>query len=75
MASGVYSSFKGNLMKKQVNLDSGGDTIKVALYNNSHTFTATDTTYTTTYELAAAGNYSQGGATLASPVGYSRSDN
>lgn len=63
MASGIYNRFKANLMNKVVDLEA--DTIKVALYDNSHAFTATDTTYTTTNELATAGNYTQGGATLA----------
>lgn len=65
MASGMYSSFKTGLMKKLYNIDTAGDTIKVALYDNSHSFTAADTTYTTANELATAGGYTQGGATLA----------
>jgi hypothetical protein len=67
MASGIHNVFKGNLMKKQVNLDTGGDTIKVALYDSNHAFTAGDTAYTTTNELTTAGasNYVVGGATLA----------
>ena len=63
MASGIYTIFKANLMNKIVDLE--GDTIKVALYDDSHSFTATDDDYTTTNELAAAGGYTQGGATLA----------
>ena len=63
MASGIYNRFKANLMNKEVDLEA--DTIKVALYNNSHSFTATDTDYTTTNELATAGGYTQGGAALA----------
>jgi len=63
MASGIYSRFKANLMNKVVDLEA--DTIKVALYDNSHSFTATDTDYTTTNELATTGGYTQGGATLA----------
>jgi hypothetical protein len=68
MASGIYNVFKGNLMKKEVNLHTGGDTIKVALYNSTHAFASADTAYTTTYELTTAGssNYTVGGATLAS---------
>ena len=62
MASGIYNRLKANLMNKEVDLES--DTIQVSLYNDSHSFTATDTTYTTTNELATAGNYTQGGATL-----------
>ena len=64
MASGIYNIFKGNLMNKIVDLE--GDTIKVALYDNSHAFTAGDITYVTTNELATTGGYTQAGATLAS---------
>ena len=63
MASGIYNRFKANLMNKVVDLEA--DVIKVALYDNSHAFTATDTDYTTTNELATAGGYTQGGVTLA----------
>jgi hypothetical protein len=63
MASGIYNRFKANLMNKEVDLEA--DTIKIALYDNSHSFTATDHTYSTTNELATAGGYTQGGATLA----------
>ena len=63
MSSGIYNRFKANLMNKVVDLEA--DTIKVALYDNSHSFTATDTDYTTTNELATAGGYTQAGATLA----------
>lgn len=65
MASGIYVVAKGDLMTGAINLGDGGDTIKVALYDDSHAFTATDTAYTTTNELATAGGYTQGGATLA----------
>lgn len=58
MASGVYNVFKGNLMNKVVDLEA--DDIYVALYDNSHAFTATDTDYTTTNELSTAGGYTQG---------------
>ena len=64
MASGIYSRFKANLMNKVVDLE--GDTIKVTLYDNSHSFTASDTDYTTNNELATTGGYTQGGKTLAS---------
>ena len=63
MASGIYNRFKADLMNKVVDLEA--DTINVALYDNSHAFTAADTTYTTTNELATAGGYTQGGAALA----------
>lgn len=64
MASGIYNRFKANLMNKVVDLEA--DTIKVTLYDNSHSFTASDTDYTTDNELATTGGYTQGGNTLAS---------
>ena len=63
MASGLYNKFKANLMNKIVDLE--GDTVKVALYDNSHAFAAGDVTYVTTNELATTGGYTQAGATLA----------
>jgi len=64
MASGIYNRFKANIFNKIVDLE--GDTINVSLYDDSHSFTATDTVYTTTNELATAGGYTQGGKALAS---------
>ena len=63
MASGVYNRFKANLMNKVVDLEA--DTIIIALYDDSHSFTATDTDYTTTNELATAGGYTRGDKELA----------
>ena len=63
MASGIYNRFKANLMNKVVDLEA--DTIIVSLYDNSHAFTATDTDYTTTNELASTGGYTQGTKALA----------
>lgn len=62
MASGIYNRFKANLMNKIVDLEA--DTINVALYDNSHAFSAGDTVYTVTNELATAGGYTQGGQAL-----------
>ncbi len=64
MASGIYSRFKANLMNKVVDLEA--DVIKIALYDTNHSFTASDTDYTTDNELAATGGYSTGGNTLGS---------
>ena len=50
-------------MNKVVDLEA--DTIKVALYDNSHAFNAAHTDYTTDNELATAGGYTQAGVTLA----------
>lgn len=62
MASGIYNKFKENLMNKLIDLES--DTIKVALYDNSFSFLATETTYDTTNELPTATGYTQGGKEL-----------
>ena len=62
MASGIYNRFKANVFNKEVDLEA--DTIKVALYNNTHVFTATDNVYTATDEITGTG-YTAGGAALA----------
>ncbi len=63
MASGIYNRFKANLMNGAVDLEA--DTINVSLYDTNHSFTATDTDYTTDNELTTTGGYTQGGMTLA----------
>lgn len=65
MASGIYSVAKGDLLEGAIHLGDAGDTIKVALYDNSHAFTATDTVYTATNELATAGGYTRDDKVLA----------
>lgn len=42
----------------------GGDTFKLALYDNSASFTAATTAYTATNEVGNSGTYSAGGGTL-----------
>jgi hypothetical protein len=64
MASGIYNVFKGKLMEKALDLGDEGDTIKVALYDGSHAFTATDTVYTATNELATENGYTRDDKTL-----------
>ena len=64
MVSGIYNRFKANLMSGAVDLDEAGDTIKVALYDNNHSFTATDNTYSSTNELATGNGYTQDDKTL-----------
>jgi hypothetical protein len=63
MASGIYDAFKNDLFLKQVALTV--DSFKVALYDNTHVFTSTDTVYTATNEVAGTG-YTAGGVALAS---------
>lgn len=43
---------------------STGDTFKLALYDNSASFTAATTAYTATNEVSASGSYSAGGGAL-----------
>lgn len=67
MASGIYTVFKGDLMEKQVDIGGGGDTIKVALLDDSHAFDASgaDWSEVNHNEVSGAG-YTASGATLAS---------
>jgi hypothetical protein len=65
--SGNYmcTSFKVELMKAVHNFTTGtGNTFKLALYDNSASFTAATTAYTVTNEVANSGSYSAGGGTL-----------
>jgi hypothetical protein len=65
--SGNYmcTSFKVQLMQGVHNFTTGtGNTFKLALYDNSASFTAATTTYTATNEVAASGSYVAGGGAL-----------
>ncbi len=65
--SGNYmcTSFKVELMKGVHNFTTGtGNTFKLALYDNSASFTAATTAYTATNEVANSGTYAAGGGTL-----------
>ena len=65
--SGNYmcTSFKKELMTATHNFTNGtGDTFKLALYDNSASFTAATTAYTSTNEVSNSGTYSAGGGTL-----------
>ena len=59
------TSFKVQILKGVHNFTNGtGNAFKLALYNNSASFTAATTAYTTTNEVAASGSYALGGGTL-----------
>lgn len=65
--SGNYmcTSFKVELMRAVHNFTTGtGDTFKLALYDNSPSFNASTTAYTSSGEVANSGTYSAGGGTL-----------
>lgn len=65
MASGIYNSFKANIMAAVHNLATAGDTIKAALLNNSHAFDATDDVWAdiSANEISGTG-YTAGGKAL-----------
>ena len=61
----LCTSFKVELMRAVHNFTaSTGNTFKLALYDNSASFTAATTAYTVTNEVANSGTYSAGGGTL-----------
>ena len=65
--SGNYmcTSFKVELMRAVHNFTTGtGNTFKLALYDNSPSFTAATTAYTSSGEVANSGTYAAGGGAL-----------
>jgi len=61
----MCTSFKVELMRAVHNFTaSTGNTFKLALYDNSASFTAATTAYTASNEVSASGTYSAGGGTL-----------
>ena len=61
----MCTSFKVELMRAVHNFTtSTGNTFKLALYDNSASFTAATTAYTVTNEVANSGTYAAGGGTL-----------
>ena len=61
----MCTSFKVELMRGVHNFTTTtGNTFKLAMYDNSASFTAATTAYTATNEVAASGSYVAGGGTL-----------
>jgi len=61
----MCTSFKQELMQGVHDFTaSTGDTFKLALYDNSASFTAATTAYTSSNEVSASGSYSAGGGAL-----------
>lgn len=61
----MCTSFKQQLLEGVHDFrSSGGDTFKLALYDNSASFTAATTAYTATNEVPNSGTYSAGGGAL-----------
>ena len=61
----VSNSFKGQLLNGQHNFNTGGNVFKLALYNTNAVLDATYTSYLTTNECGASGQYAAGGGALA----------
>jgi len=66
----MCTSFKQDLMDKVMDLGSGGDTIKIALYSSSADLGAGTTAYTTSGEITNTSGtaYTAGGYTLQNQV-------
>ena len=61
----LCTSFKKELLEGIHDFrNSGGDDFKLALYDNSASFTAATTAYTSSNEVGASGSYSTGGGSL-----------
>jgi hypothetical protein len=61
----LCTSFKQELLQAKHDFTaSTGHTFKIALYDNSASFTAATTDYTATNEVSASGSYSAGGGAL-----------
>jgi hypothetical protein len=61
----MCTSFKVELMQGVHNFTTGtGNTFKLALYDNSASFTAATTAYTASNEVANSGSYAAGGGAL-----------
>ena len=66
MASGIYNRFKANVMNKLVDVGASGDTLKIALLNNTHAFNADHDTFADVSANQITGTgYTAGGETLA----------
>ena len=61
----MCTSFKQEILQGVHNFTNGtGNTFKLALYDNSASFTAATTSYTNTNEVPNSGSYAAGGGTL-----------
>jgi len=60
----MCTSFKQELLTGSHDFTNGNDQFKIALYDNSATFTAATTAYTSSNEVSNSGSYSAGGGTL-----------
>jgi len=62
----VANSFKKEILEGIHDLESGGDVFKLGLYTSVATLSSATTSYTTSNEVAASGQYAAGGGVLQS---------
>ena len=66
ISQAVCNSFKKELLDGVHDLDTGGDTFKLALYKSTAVLSAATTSYTTGNEVSTTGQYAAGGGILRS---------
>jgi len=66
ISQAVANSFKKELLDGVHDLDTGGNTFKLALYVSTANLSAATTSFTTTGEVGDSGQYASGGGTLQS---------
>ena len=66
ISQAVANSFKSEILQGIHDLESGGDSFKLALYTSVATLSSATTSYTTSSEVAASGEYVAGGGVLQS---------
>ena len=64
IAQAVANSFKKEILEGIHDLESGGDTFKLALYDSSANLSAATTSFTTGGEVGDTGQYTSGGGVL-----------
>ena len=61
----ICNSFKKQLLEADMNFkQTGGDKFKIALYSSTATLNSATTSFTTTAEVSASGQYASGGGLL-----------
>jgi len=60
----MCTSFKKELLEGKHDFTNGNDVFKLALYDNSASFDATTTAYTSSNEVSNSGSYAAGGGAL-----------
>jgi hypothetical protein len=66
ISQAVANSFKKEILEGIHDLESGGDVFKLGLYTSQATLSSATTSYTTSNEVAASGQYAAGGGVLQS---------